>query len=98
MSTVQRDSDVSNTTWKISSKAVDKLKCFMNGLDEIVVSIALNIAKKRMGDSNAVVRIESTDIDRAADLVLEQIRSQVGTHGILASDIEMMDECRKAKT
>ena len=95
MSTIKRDSDVSNLDWIISNKAVDMLQCFMSGIDDVVIRIALEEKKKKVRGS--VVRIESEDIEYAAKLVMSHIRSQNIQQGISVSEIDTMEECLKAK-
>jgi hypothetical protein len=83
--------------WKISSKAIDLLQCFMSGLDDVIVRIALGIAdEKRRSGHRVELRIEADDIEQAANAVLEQIRSTDLPQPV-KTEIDEMDECLKAK-
>ena len=83
--------------WKISSKAVDLLRCFMTGLDDVIIRLALEIAQQKQGTGDRTeVRIDADDIEQAANSVLDQIRAQnLPAH--VKSDIDGMDECLKEK-
>ena len=89
------DSSIADRDWKISNKALDMLQCFMSGIDNVVIRIALEEVRKK--SPPGVVRIESMDIERAAKRVMDQIRSQNVEFGIPVSEIDVMDECLKAK-
>jgi len=81
--------------WKISSKAMNMLQCFMDGIDDVVISIALQNAMRRT--QGKVVRVEAMDIDFAANKVMDQIRSQEGLLGTSTDQLHTMSECLKTK-
>lgn len=83
--------------WKISGKAFDLLECFMSGIDDVIVRIAFQYAKERQ-DTNTLgeIRIEAKDIQKAAFVVLEQLRLQDLPENV-KSDLNGMGACLREK-
>jgi len=95
MSTVDRpQAEVGD--YRISSKALELLQCFMSGLDDVVIRMALEKAREK-AISPTDVRIDAEDIVQAADAVLDRIRSQEHLPAELQSDINKMDGCLRQK-
>ena len=82
--------------YRISSKALELLQCFMSGLDDVVIRIALQRAREK-ADSSVDIRIDADDIVQAANAVLDRIRSQENLPPELRSDINEMDGCLRQK-
>jgi len=98
MSTVDRPrgEQAEASDYRISSKALALLQCFMSGLDDVIIRIALEKARERAA-APSDVRIDAEDIVQAADIVLDRIRSQENLSPVLQSDINEMDGCLRAK-
>jgi len=97
MATVDQKDDLQKDgEWRMSNKAMKLLQCFMSGLDDIIIRLALDIARKRVSPGETA-RVEYGDIKRAADHVLSQIRAQSDLPPALQSEINEMDSCLKAK-
>lgn len=84
--------------WRISSEAFDLLRCFMSGIDDLIVHIALvNARKNGKADESGRVRLDAVDIENAANFVLDKIIEQPSTLPELKDELEAMRGCLKIK-
>jgi hypothetical protein len=93
---IGQEQELEQGNYRISSKALELLQCFMAGLDDVIIRIALEKARARAATPQDV-RIDADDIVQAADAVLERIQSQENLPAELRADINEMDGCLKAK-
>lgn len=73
MATAIRNSD---RDYSIASDAIEMMDCLTNGLDEVVLDIAVSIAAKRHAGKNAPLRIEADDINEAMAFLVAAIREK----------------------
>jgi hypothetical protein len=75
--------------WRISGKALDRLQAFMAGIDDILIRVALEIAKKNStSKSGRDLRIDAEEIEQAGNLLLERLLSGTNFPSYLRPDIE----------
>lgn len=95
MNVVHKDT---SANWRLSSDAFDVLQCFMAGLDDVIVQIAVTNARKRgKVDSKGEVSLDTTDIKEAAEFVLSQIRNMPSIPQEVKDELEAMTECVRSK-
>jgi hypothetical protein len=97
MSIAEKPNPLKGKEYRISNEAVELLRCFMSGLDDIIITIAHEIAHQRQGTGTDMVRIDSDDIEKAANYVLDQIRQQGNLPAPVRTDVDQMETCLKAK-
>ena len=91
-----RTNGIEEGKYRISSKALSLLQCFMSGLDDVIMRFAYETASKRAANEREV-RIEPTDIISAAEIVWKQIEAQENLPPELLAELKAMDGCMKAK-
>jgi len=102
MSTLDRSPE-RNPEVRISGDAVDLLQCFMSGIDDVVMRIALSLAERRLEgegkscSSGQELRVEGRDVKEAAFSFFEHILSREDLPPDVKQDIREMEQCLKAK-
>lgn len=86
---------------RISSVALDVLRCYASSFDKLVYTMAEDLARDRQKkhvDAGRPVRIELEDVRKAAELLTDAVEQRFGKdkdYSHVVEDVKGMHECLK---